>query len=109
MQIPCANCLIVLTSISIGGARRDRTADLLRATQALSQLSYGPIQNTEKCDYAYRRPAAQVNLSLFCLALIFYQVLLMSVDILLYFHCLLYVYIVSDFFYRCEIFLLYIK
>ena len=26
-----------------GGARRDRTADLLRATQALSQLSYGPI------------------------------------------------------------------
>ncbi len=27
---------------AIGGARRDRTADLLRATQALSQLSYGP-------------------------------------------------------------------
>ena len=27
----------------IGGARRDRTADLLRARQALSQLSYGPI------------------------------------------------------------------
>ena len=26
-----------------GGARRDRTADLLRARQALSQLSYGPI------------------------------------------------------------------
>jgi hypothetical protein len=26
----------------IGGARRDRTADLLRARQALSQLSYGP-------------------------------------------------------------------
>ena len=26
----------------IGGARRDRTADLLRAKQALSQLSYGP-------------------------------------------------------------------
>ena len=25
-----------------GGARRDRTADLLRAKQALSQLSYGP-------------------------------------------------------------------
>ncbi len=25
------------------GARRDRTADLLRATQALSQLSYGPL------------------------------------------------------------------
>ena len=26
-----------------GGARRDRTDDLLRARQALSQLSYGPI------------------------------------------------------------------
>ena len=26
-----------------GGAKRDRTADLLRAKQALSQLSYGPI------------------------------------------------------------------
>ena len=27
----------------IGGAKRDRTADLLHAMQALSQLSYGPI------------------------------------------------------------------
>src|SRR5438309_9981440 len=27
-----------------GGARRDRTADLLHAMQALSQLSYGPTQ-----------------------------------------------------------------
>ena len=26
-----------------GGARRDRTADLLRAKQALSHLSYGPV------------------------------------------------------------------
>src|SRR5690606_42048453 len=26
----------------VGGAERDRTADLLRAKQALSQLSYGP-------------------------------------------------------------------
>ena len=26
----------------LGGARRDRTADLLHAMQALSQLSYGP-------------------------------------------------------------------
>ena len=26
----------------IGGARRDRTVDLLHAMQALSQLSYGP-------------------------------------------------------------------
>jgi hypothetical protein len=29
-------------SREVGGARRDRTADLLRARQALSQLSYGP-------------------------------------------------------------------
>ena len=27
----------------VGGARRDRTADLLHAMQALSQLSYGPV------------------------------------------------------------------
>ena len=26
-----------------GGAKRDRTVDLLRARQALSQLSYGPV------------------------------------------------------------------
>ncbi len=30
-------------TITNGGAKRDRTADLLRARQALSQLSYGPI------------------------------------------------------------------
>jgi hypothetical protein len=29
-----------------GGARRDRTADLLHAMQALSQLSYGPVHLT---------------------------------------------------------------
>ncbi len=29
--------------IGNGGAKRDRTADLLRARQALSQLSYGPV------------------------------------------------------------------
>ena len=28
----------------IGGARRDRTADLLHAMQALSQLSYSPTE-----------------------------------------------------------------
>ena len=27
-----------------GGAKRDRTADLLHAMQALSQLSYGPMK-----------------------------------------------------------------
>ena len=32
------------TALSInGGARRDRTADLLHAMQALSQLSYSPV------------------------------------------------------------------
>jgi hypothetical protein len=30
--------------LSNGGVKRDRTADLLRARQALSQLSYNPIQ-----------------------------------------------------------------
>ena len=30
-------------SVEIGGAKQDRTADLLRARQALSQLSYSPI------------------------------------------------------------------
>ena len=32
----------------IGGARRDRTADLLHAMQALSQLSYGPTRSRRK-------------------------------------------------------------
>ena len=31
--------------VCLGGAKRDRTADLLRARQALSQLSYGPFKN----------------------------------------------------------------
>ena len=34
------------TGGGIGGARRDRTADLLHAMQALSQLSYGPEYRT---------------------------------------------------------------
>jgi hypothetical protein len=33
---------IELRSDLFGGARRSRTADLLNAIQALSQLSYGP-------------------------------------------------------------------
>ncbi len=32
----------VRTIRKFGGAKRDRTADLLHAMQALSQLSYGP-------------------------------------------------------------------
>ena len=31
-----------------GGARRDRTADLLHAMQALSQLSYSPTEGRER-------------------------------------------------------------
>ena len=31
-------------SLELGGARRDRTADLLHAMQALSQLSYSPTE-----------------------------------------------------------------
>ncbi len=33
----------------IGGAKRDRTADLLHAMQALSQLSYSPNRNVLYC------------------------------------------------------------
>src|SRR5947208_17174985 len=36
-----------------GGARRDRTADLLHAMQALSQLSYGPL--THRASWATHR------------------------------------------------------
>ncbi len=35
-------CDVVL-SVGVGGARRDRTDDLMLAKHALSQLSYGPI------------------------------------------------------------------
>ncbi len=44
MKDPCSLLLQPpQTWYHIGGARRDRTADLLRARQALSQLSYGPM------------------------------------------------------------------
>ena len=33
----------LVSVLSIGGAKEDRTPDLLRAKQALSQLSYGPF------------------------------------------------------------------
>ena len=35
------------TRPKICGARRDRTVDLLHAMQALSQLSYGPVEGRE--------------------------------------------------------------
>ncbi len=34
----------IVNALKDGGAMRDRTADLLRARQALSQLSYSPIK-----------------------------------------------------------------
>jgi hypothetical protein len=40
----------------LGGARRDRTADLLHAMQALSQLSYGPIRGSEYQKSVIRKP-----------------------------------------------------
>ena len=38
----------------IGGARRDRTVDLLHAMQALSQLSYSPVSWTGRILGVYR-------------------------------------------------------
>ncbi len=35
--------LVIAMVKNNGGAREDRTPDLLRARQALSQLSYGPV------------------------------------------------------------------
>ena len=37
----------LIDGIAAGGARRDRTDDLLLAKQALSQLSYGPAPVSE--------------------------------------------------------------
>ncbi len=34
---------VTFIELRIGGAKEDRTPDLLRARQALSQLSYGPV------------------------------------------------------------------
>ncbi|ALP43263.1 hypothetical protein WL1483_3844 [Aeromonas schubertii] len=42
-DIDCIKQHMALSSSRYGGAMRDRTADLLRAKQALSQLSYSPV------------------------------------------------------------------
>src|ERR1700750_2666088 len=42
---PCVAAPRVARRAKRGGARRDRTADLLHAMQALSQLSYGPLDS----------------------------------------------------------------
>ncbi len=47
----------VFRQFRYGGARRDRTADLLRARQALSQLSYGPV-----CLSSFRHSSLQHSL-----------------------------------------------
>ena len=38
------------SAAEVGGAKRDRTADLLNAIQALSQLSYGPLLGSRKSE-----------------------------------------------------------
>ena len=43
-----------------GGARRDRTDDLLLAKQALSQLSYGPSNHLAKPNIAKLSPSSTV-------------------------------------------------
>lgn len=40
-----------LGGLVVGGAKRDRTADLLNAIQALSQLSYSPIREMTRLRY----------------------------------------------------------
>ena len=52
-KLPCASKLfdfsvVVAGDLSSGGARRDRTDDLLLAKQALSQLSYGPDRISDR-------------------------------------------------------------
>jgi hypothetical protein len=49
--------------IAAGGARRDRTDDLLLAKQALSQLSYGPSQRSKAT--SAQRCAGMVGLGRF--------------------------------------------
>src|SRR5690606_41783903 len=48
----------------MGGARRDRTVDLLHAMQALSQLSYSPISWTGRILGADRRSVNEIFICL---------------------------------------------
>ncbi len=50
-----------------GGARRDRTDDLMLAKHALSQLSYGPVTTPNNCA-RLRRSGFAGHASLYCLA-----------------------------------------
>src|SRR5271165_5995871 len=49
-----------------GGARRDRTDDLLLAKQALSQLSYGPVRGQRTDDGGQIQSAIRRLSSVFC-------------------------------------------
>ena len=46
-----------------GGARRDRTADLLHAMQALSQLSYSPTKSPQTLMVKNRKVKFDVQFS----------------------------------------------
>ena len=48
------NCLMAISGSLYGGAKRDRTADLHTASVALSQLSYGPVNNGNAADQVAR-------------------------------------------------------
>ena len=54
-----------------GGAKEDRTPDLLHAMQALSQLSYGP--SAKKRHYTGFIIFVQVNLTLYVIYRSFYS------------------------------------
>jgi hypothetical protein len=48
----------------VGGARRDRTDDLLLAKQALSQLSYGPVGRVGSGPTETRSQKAEINVAI---------------------------------------------
>src|SRR5690242_17487961 len=50
-----------LAQLRSGGARRDRTDDLLLAKQALSQLSYGPVSTSRPIGSPPSRRCLQEN------------------------------------------------
>ena len=50
----------------LGGDKRDRTADLLHAMQALSQLSYTPIISRSNCYSNTRHLKQSKILAYFC-------------------------------------------
>ena len=47
-QSPTSSLFTITSYLEVGGDKRDRTADLLNAIQALSQLSYTPIFGLSK-------------------------------------------------------------